>query len=66
MCGVPLISTQPIDLANVRLVAGVDVSVKNEVSQAAVVVLSFPDLQIVETVLSQRVAKAETAKAEKK
>ena len=49
-----VISTQPIDLANVRLVAGVDVSVKNEVSQAAVVVLSFPDLQIVETVLSQR------------
>lgn len=47
-------STQPIDLAKVRLVAGVDVSVKNEVSQAAVVVLSFSDMQVVETVLSQR------------
>jgi deoxyribonuclease V len=49
-----VVSVQPIDLANVRLVAGVDVSVKNEVSQAAVVVLTFPDLQVVETVLSQR------------
>ncbi|MEO8606955.1 MAG: deoxyribonuclease V [Chloroflexota bacterium] len=49
-----VISTQPIDLANVRLVAGVDVSVKENVSQAAVVVLSFPDLQVVETQLSQR------------
>lgn len=49
-----VVSVQPIDLAKVRLVAGVDVSVKNEVSQAAVVVLTFPDLQVVETVLSQR------------
>jgi len=42
--------TTPIDLATVRLVAGVDVSVKNNVSRAAVVVLSYPDLQVVETV----------------
>ena len=49
-----IIANQPIDLANVRLVAGVDVSVKENTSQAAVVVLLFPDLQVVETVLSQR------------
>ena len=49
-----IISTQPIDLAKVRLVAGVDVSVRENVSQAAVVVLSFPDLQVIETVLAQR------------
>lgn len=41
---------QPLPLDDVRLVAGVDVSVKDNVSQAAVVVLSFPDLQVVETV----------------
>lgn len=45
-----LILNQPIVLDKVRLVAGVDVSVKNDVSHAAVVVLSFPDLQPVETV----------------
>lgn len=49
-----IISTQPIDLDNVKLVAGVDVSVKNEVSQAAVVVVSLPDFQPVETVLAHR------------
>jgi deoxyribonuclease V len=49
-----IISNQPIDIDSVRLVAGVDVSVKNEVSQAAVVVLTFPDLQVIETMLSHR------------
>jgi deoxyribonuclease V len=48
-----VISDRPIDLDSVRLVAGVDVSVKNNVSRAAVVVLSFPELEPVETVLSQ-------------
>ena len=33
-----------------KLVAGVDVSVKNNQSQAAVVVLTFPELQVIETV----------------
>lgn len=47
-------STQPIQIEKIRLVAGVDVSVKNEVSQAAVVVLTYPDLQPVETVLAHR------------
>jgi deoxyribonuclease V len=40
----------PIDIAAIKLVAGVDVSVQNEISQAAVVVLSYPDLQPIETV----------------
>jgi len=49
----------PIDLAAVKLVAGVDVSVKpdptsgKDQSQAAVVVLSYPDMQVVETSLAQ-------------
>ena len=45
---------RPIDLDAVRLVAGVDVSVKNEQSQAAVVVATYPDFQPVETVLARR------------
>ncbi len=49
-----LICDRPLDLNTVRLVAGVDVSVKNEVSQAAVVVLSLPDLAVVETVTARR------------
>jgi len=34
-----------IDLASVRLIAGVDVSVKDNISQAAIVVLSYPELK---------------------
>ena len=49
-----VISNQPIDLGAVRLVAGVDVSVKDNVSQAAVVVSTFPDLQPIETVLAKQ------------
>ncbi len=41
---------QPLAIDSVRYVAGVDVSVKNNVSQAAVVVLTFPALELVETV----------------
>jgi deoxyribonuclease V len=40
---------QPLDWGNLRTVAGVDVSVRNNVSQAAVVVLSYPDFQPIET-----------------
>lgn len=51
-----IIYDRPIDLDAVRLVAGVDVSVKEMEtgfqSQAAVVVLSYPDLVPVETVLA--------------
>ena len=49
-----LIDNTPLDLTAIRYVAGVDVSVKNEVSQAAVVVTSYPDLEPVETVLTQK------------
>lgn len=45
-----LVTDRPIDLAAVRLVAGVDVSVKAGLSRAAVVVLTFPGLEVVETV----------------
>ena len=45
---------QPIDLSAVRLVAGVDVSVKDNISQAAVVVVSFPKMEIVETSLARQ------------
>lgn len=49
-----VISDRAIGLDTVRLVAGVDVSVKENISQAAVVVLSFPDLHMVETVLARQ------------
>ncbi|MDX1991111.1 MAG: deoxyribonuclease V [bacterium] len=51
-----LIYDRPLDLSKIGYVAGVDVSVKfdpvrgHDVSQAAVVVVSFPDLQLVEAV----------------
>lgn len=49
-----VIADHPLDLAAVRFVAGVDVSVKPDangtpISHAAVVVLTFPDLRVVET-----------------
>lgn len=47
-----LVLDQPLDLSTVHHVAGVDVSVREGLSRAAVVVLSFPDLQVVETVLA--------------
>ena len=48
-----VIYDRPLDIDSIRLVAGVDVSVKNDISQAAVVVLSFPDLVPVEIVRHQ-------------
>jgi deoxyribonuclease V len=47
-----VITDQP--LGALRLVAGVDVSVKNNVSRAAVVVLDYLRLDVVETVTAQR------------
>ncbi len=47
-----VITNRPLDLASIKTVAGVDVSVKNKIAQAAVVVLSFPDFEIVETALA--------------
>lgn len=51
-----VVADRPLDLAAVRYVAGVDVSVRDNVSQAAVVVLSFPDFAPVETALARRPA----------
>ena len=49
-----VISNKPIDHSSIRLVAGVDVSVKGDDSQAAVVVVTFPDFRPVETALARR------------
>lgn len=43
-----VITDQPLTLDAIALVAGVDVSVKDDVSRAAVVVLSYPALSVVE------------------
>jgi deoxyribonuclease V len=45
-----IIDDRPLDLDKVTLVAGVDVSVRDSISRAAVVVMHYPDLEIVETV----------------
>lgn len=49
-----VVSDRPIDLDAIKLVAGVDVSVKDEQSQAAIVVATYPGFQVVETVLARR------------
>ena len=41
-----------ITLNKVKLIAGVDVSVKDDLSKAAIVVLSYPNLEIIETASS--------------
>lgn len=46
-------TTTPLDLSKIQYVAGVDVSVKNEISHAAIAVLSFPDLAEVEVATAQ-------------
>ena len=48
-----IVSDRPLRLDRIRLVAGVDVSVRNGRSQAAVVVATFPDFEPVETVLAE-------------
>ena len=49
-----LVSASPLDLNRIRRVAGVDVSVKRGRTCACVVVLSFPELENIETVCMQR------------
>jgi deoxyribonuclease V len=49
-----VIADRPLDLGTVRLVAGVDVSVKDNVSQAAVVVATFPGFEPVEVARARR------------
>jgi deoxyribonuclease V len=46
-----VIYDRPLPLDKIKYIGGVDVSVKENISQAAVVVLSYPDLVPVETVL---------------
>lgn len=45
--------TRPLELADIQRVGGVDVSVNDNRSTAAVVVLSFPDLRVIESVTAQ-------------
>lgn len=45
-----IVADKALDLDAVRLVAGVDVSVKNDRSHAAIVVATYPDFRVVETV----------------
>jgi deoxyribonuclease V len=49
-----LITNTPLDLKRIRLVAGVDVSVKNDVSHAAVVVVALPDFRVIEKVTAEQ------------
>ena len=49
-----VVSDTPLDLDGIRLVAGVDVSVKEDQSQAAIVVATYPDFRVVETVRARR------------
>jgi deoxyribonuclease V len=49
-----VVTDRPLDLGTVRLVAGADVSVKDDVSQAAVVVATFPDFRVLETARATR------------
>jgi deoxyribonuclease V len=45
---------QPLDLDAITTVAGVDVSVRDNVSRAAVVVMSFPELDVIESVTASQ------------
>lgn len=47
-------SDSPLDIDRIKRVAGVDVSVKDRQSRAAVVVMSFPDMAIIETVATRQ------------
>ncbi|MEM6529291.1 MAG: endonuclease V, partial [Chloroflexota bacterium] len=49
-----VIHDTPLDIAAVKYLAGVDVSVKNNISQAAVVVLTYPELHVVESVTASQ------------
>lgn len=49
-----VIYDRTVEYSDVKYIAGVDVSVKNNISQAAIVVMKFPKLSIVETVTAQR------------
>jgi len=44
-----VVYNRPLEVEAVRFIAGVDVSVKNGISRAAVVVLTYPALEVIET-----------------
>lgn len=44
-----VIDNIPLALSDIRTIAGVDVSVKDDISTAAVVILSFPELVMIES-----------------
>lgn len=44
----------PLDFTHLKIVAGVDVSVRDNISTAAMVALSFPELQVLERVTAKR------------
>jgi deoxyribonuclease V len=48
-----LVTDAPLDFGAVEYVAGVDVSVKDNISQAAVVVMTYPHLEPIETVTAK-------------
>ena len=39
---------EPLSLSDISLVAGVDVSVKDNVSRSAIVVMTFPEMEVIE------------------
>lgn len=47
-----IIFDKPFDPADLKIVAGVDVSVQDDLSQAAIVALSFPGMVVIETRLA--------------
>ena len=49
-----MVGDSPIDLKSINTVAGVDVSVKGGLTCACVVVLSYPDLELIETVCARQ------------
>lgn len=46
-------TSTPLDLNKISYVAGVDCSVKNNISRAAIVVMAYPVLEVVETATDQ-------------
>lgn len=44
-----VVDTHPLPLSSIHTIAGIDVSVKDDISTAAVVVLSFPELIVIES-----------------
>jgi deoxyribonuclease V len=49
-----IITDQPLPLDAIRLVGGVDVSVKDGVSRAAIVILRYPQLDVIEAATAER------------